>query len=55
MLQDILKSISTESQVIAWAKINGYDAGGLEILLEQWNALQNTHQGADSNTDIDES
>jgi hypothetical protein len=40
MLNDIVKALTTETEVVNYAKVNGYDAGGTEKLVKAWNKYQ---------------
>lgn len=49
MLDENVKILHTEAEVRNYAKINGYDAGGIEKLLKAWNSYK-----AEQDTSLDD-
>lgn len=40
MTNDMLKLFETEEDIKAYAKVNGYDAGGIAKLIDRWHSLE---------------
>lgn len=40
MTNDMLKLFETEEDIRAYAKVNGYDKGGIETLINRWHNLE---------------
>jgi hypothetical protein len=36
MIPEILLSFTEKAQVVAWARVNGYDKGGIDALVNEW-------------------
>lgn len=41
IIKDRLKLFKTEEEIRQYAKINGYDEGGTDLLVKAWTALRN--------------
>ena len=48
MTNDMLKLFETEEDLRAYAKVNGYDSGGIAKLIERWNGLENEPEEIDN-------
>jgi hypothetical protein len=51
MILEFIDLFNSESEVIAWAKVNGYDKGGISALLEIWKNIKNT---TETNLEVNE-
>lgn len=40
MNNDMLKLFETEEDIRAYAKVNGYDSGGISKLIDRWHNLE---------------